>query len=254
MKHQLKYLLALLFLSISLLTVRAQSHPLFERAVKSYQEEDFFNSQKLLDSLYQSGYQSPGLHYNLANAYFRLGELGEAILHYEKCLVLEPGDKDAMHNLEYAQSLRIDEFKSVGEPFYQSFLNKTVFLITTDSWAKMGLFLMLISIVSYSFFVFARHKTFRKLGYFLAGTSLFLAILASFLSFLHYQIKEKNLRFVVTEPNCYVKNAPEDKAEDLFILHEGTDLSILQKQQEWIKIELADGKIGWLLSASGDQI
>ena len=40
--------------------------------------------------------------------------------------------------------------------------------------------------------------------------------------------------------------APDSESTTLFNIHEGTVISILDKDDNWLKIELIDGKQGWL--------
>tara|TARA_B100000780_G_scaffold267953_1_gene225479 strand:- start:509 stop:682 length:174 start_codon:yes stop_codon:yes gene_type:complete len=47
-------------------------------------------------------------------------------------------------------------------------------------------------------------------------------------------------------PNAYIKSAPSNQSKDLFILHEGTKVLVLEKFKDWNKIKLSDGMIGWI--------
>jgi SH3-like domain-containing protein len=48
------------------------------------------------------------------------------------------------------------------------------------------------------------------------------------------------------EANAYIKSAPSVQSEDLFILHEGTKVSVIEVFNDWTKIKLSDGMIGWV--------
>ena len=56
------------------------------------------------------------------------------------------------------------------------------------------------------------------------------------------------------EANAYVKSAPSTQSEDLFILHEGTKVLVLETFNNWTKIKLSDGMIGWLESDVVEEI
>jgi hypothetical protein len=43
-----------------------------------------------------------------------------------------------------------------------------------------------------------------------------------------------------------VKSSPNQSGIDLFILHEGTKVSIKSTLGEWTEIELEDGNVGWM--------
>ena len=54
--------------------------------------------------------------------------------------------------------------------------------------------------------------------------------------------------------NAYIKSAPSNQSEDLFILHEGTKVQVLEVFNDWTKIKLSDGMIGWLENQAIEEI
>ena len=54
---------------------------------------------------------------------------------------------------------------------------------------------------------------------------------------------------IVLKPVTSVRSSPSsESAKDLFVLHEGTKVRIIDKVGKWSNIELADGRQGWMLS------
>ena len=51
---------------------------------------------------------------------------------------------------------------------------------------------------------------------------------------------------VVTVPVSSVKSSPGSTDQSLFILHEGTKVSVVDSLGEWYRIELSDGRQGWM--------
>jgi len=43
-----------------------------------------------------------------------------------------------------------------------------------------------------------------------------------------------------------VKNGPTGTSENIFTLHEGTKVKVLDTVDLWKKIKLADGEVGWI--------
>ena len=56
------------------------------------------------------------------------------------------------------------------------------------------------------------------------------------------------------QANAYIKSAPSNQSEDLFILHEGTKVQVLEVFNDWTKIKLSDGMIGWLENKAIEEI
>ena len=54
--------------------------------------------------------------------------------------------------------------------------------------------------------------------------------------------------------NAYIKSAPSIQSDDLFILHEGTKVQVLEVFNDWTKIKLSDGMIGWLENLAIEEI
>ena len=87
----------------------AAQEAFFEEGNRLYQEGDFAGAVELYERILESGVESGELHYNLGNAWFRLGEIGPAVLHYERARRMMPRDDDLRANLELARSLTVDE-------------------------------------------------------------------------------------------------------------------------------------------------
>ena len=52
---------------------------------------------------------------------------------------------------------------------------------------------------------------------------------------------------IVINPVSSVKSSPNASGKSLFIIHEGTKVTILEELGEWNKVELSDGRQGWIL-------
>ena len=59
---------------------------------------------------------------------------------------------------------------------------------------------------------------------------------------------------IVTSASAYVKSSPDEKGNDLFIIHEGTKVEILDDYLAWKKIRIPNGSIGWLKNNEIEQI
>ena len=87
---------------------------------------------------------------------------------------------------------------------------------------------------------------YKKLS-FVFGT---LFLLVSFICFgfanKQYNTVNNQQEAIVFSPSKVVKSSPGENGNDLFVLHEGTKVLLLDEVADWGKIQLSDGSIGWI--------
>lgn len=228
--------------------VSAQAE-LFEQGNQLYQQEEFQGAIDAYQAVLSAGWESAALHYNLGNAYFKAGELGRAILEWERALVLEPGDPDALANLELARSLTADAV----EPLPRFWLFDAV-----AWWVSLLPRALLRGLVALAWIAFAAGVGVRVLAradavsrwggrVAIAGAVVVLVLGVNLL------VRELGLgrpeRAVILGDAVPVRSAPADQDDlTLFEIHEGTRVRIDQRAGEWAEIVLEDGKVGWVPS------
>ena len=220
---------------------------LFERGNLLYQEEDFRGAIEAYEAVLSSGFESAALHYNLGNAHFRAGELGRAILEWERALVLAPGDPDALANLALARSLTADTV----DPLPRFWLLEVV-----SWWIDLVPRGLLLAIVGAAWLalagvavlrILARGEDARRWGERLAiASGLVVLVLGA-----NLLIREAGLgraeRGVILAEVVPARSAPAEEDDlTLFEVHEGTRVRIDQRAGDWAEIVLDDGKVGWV--------
>ena len=73
--------------------------------------ELYRQSAKAYEDLLAQGVRNAKLYYNLGNAYYRLGDLGRAVLAYRRAQQYDPGDAQLQANLRSARSLRLNRIE-----------------------------------------------------------------------------------------------------------------------------------------------
>ena len=198
---------------------------------------------------------SAELYYNLGNAYYRTENITRAVLNYERALLLSPGDRDVRFNLQMARSKTIDKITPEQEMFFLTWYRSLVSLMSVDGWARTALFSLTLAIVLALVYLFSEPVWLRKLGFFGALGLVLVFLLANIFAF---QQKDQLLHrrgAIVVAPAATVKSTPDKKGTDLFILHEGTKVSITDaSMRDWKEVRLADGKEGWIESRQIEQI
>lgn len=254
----MKVLLKIIFfilVSVSVSTTYANDYE------KTIQEANSAYNQGLYDSaiiLYNevvlAKMESPYLYYNLGNAYFKNNNLPKAILYFEKAKKLAPTDEEIEYNLNIANSMIVDKIERVPEMFYKHWWNYFYNLFNADIWTVLSLSIWTIFIVLLGFFILGKSRRSKKLSFYLASLFLFGSIISFGLASQKYYYTKENKEAIIFTPTITVKSSPTKNSVDLFVIHEGTKVKIIDKVDNWNKIKILDGSVGWLPSESLEAI
>lgn len=237
----------MLLIAMVLITIHSTaSDARFVKANALYAEGQFQDAIDAYEEILKSGVESPELYYNLGNAYYRHGLLPLAILNFERALLLAPHDRDTRYNLELAYSQIADKIEPVGEFFIAKWFSSLRSSTNSDTWAVFSIGFFVLFLMMMLLFLFAKTTTFRKITFFFAV--LFVLIAATTFSFSSSQ-KQKLIhrtRAIIMTPSVTVRSSPDASGTEIFVLHEGTRVEILQTIGQWHEIELEDGNPGWI--------
>jgi hypothetical protein len=219
---------------------------MLRQANQLYQQGKFPEARDAYGAILKEGYESPDLLYNLGNACYKSGSVPGAILNYERARRLLPGDDDLRHNLQIANMVIIDRIEPTPRLFVWDYWDGIKnFLSLPSLTLTVYLFFFLVAAMSSVFFL-ARTYALRKIAV-LAGSGslvLFLFFLTVFIARLGDVTRMDEA--VVMSPIVTVKNSPDPKSSDAFVLHGGVKVQLIDRVESWSKIRLADGKVGWL--------
>lgn len=228
----------------------AADDTLWHQAAADYAAGNWQDALEKYKQIESSGLTSDRLCYNIGNAYYKNGELGEAILYYEKALRLNPSNADARFNLAIARESVIDRIEVVPEFILVKWVRDVKYLLSSNAWAWVALVLMtLVSLCMLGF------RYFRSIGWrrfsFILACVLFVLMISAYL----FSLGERGDVLsedegIVMLPVSSVKSSPGEDGKSLFILHEGTKVEILDRLGSWLKVEISDGRQGWM--PSGD--
>lgn len=195
------------------------------------------------------GLESASLYCNIGDAYFKDGNTPKAILYYERALRLDPSYDDARYNLELLNNTIQDRIDPVPEFVLKVWIRDICYIMDSDSWAVCFLIFIALSLAMVLMFILSPSVAGRRTGFFTGILTIILAVFS-----VSFSIWQKNdyMRAddaIVMRPVTSVKSSPSSEAsKDLFILHEGTKVKIIDEVGSWNNIELADGRQGWLPS------
>ncbi len=239
---------ALMLAALALPAAQAQNvDSLWAQAVSDYTEENYRAALDGFAAIEEAGYVSPALYYNMGNCCYKLGHhVGLSILYYEKALKLDPAYEDAAVNLEIAREQTLDRIEAVPEFILLTWFKAFRDTLSSDAWAWIALALLLTVAVMVLLFRFGRSLALRKTAFALAVVALVFMVISTVFAFNLRSAVEDSGEAVVTVPVSSVKSSPGSTDQSLFILHEGTKVSVVDSLGEWYRIELSDGRQGWL--------
>jgi len=215
-------------------------------ADSAYVQGNYQKAIELYSTLLKEG-QSADIYYNLGNAYYRTEEITQAILAYERALLLSPGDADIRFNLQLARTKTIDKMVPQSEFFVVTWYRSLVNQMSVDGWAYTSLVLLALTIILALLYLFSSPVWLRKVGFFGGLLTLLFFVLANLFAWQQKQTLMHRDGAIVTGSAVSVKSTPAASGTDLFILHEGTKVIVTDDtMSDWREIRMPDGKVGWV--------
>ncbi len=228
---------------------------LWEAGTAAYADGDWETAKESWASIEAAGYESPELFYNIGNAFFKSSDYAHAILYYERTLKLDPSYSDARFNLEFANEFIQDKIESVPEFFLKTWVRKVDYLLSSDAWTLLFFVFLALAAAGLLLFLLSAVTGRRRLGFFGFLAAVLLAAVCIAFAASQKTAYNRADSAIVTAPVTSIKSSPgAESAKDLFILHEGTKVRLMDSVGEWFNIELSDGRQGWIKSSDFEVI
>lgn len=241
-----KLLFLLLIIANSLVAQNAEE--LFKSANDLYKNEKLEEAIELYKKIESQGLVSSELFYNLGNSYYKLNKVGPSIYYYEKALVLNPLNQDVKNNLVFAKRLALDNIEELPKTVFQKLNKNFLQQLSYNQWAIVVVVFSILGSLLFLLYYFASSPS-KKRFYFVTSTLSFVFLVASFLiTYNQYSLAKNNKVAIVFAEKTEVRNAPTLNSEEVFELHEGTKVIVLDAIDDWRKIKIADGKLGWIIA------
>ncbi len=226
----------------------AESSPeqLWDKANTAYINGDYRTAAETYEQILDRGLSSVKLYYNLANACFKEGRTGKAILFYRRALRLAPGNEDIRYNLSVAEARTKDNIEEIPEFFFVEWVRGVRHAMSCTAWSVLSLVALVCALALFLMYLLAPRLSLRKAGFYGTVTAVVLFMLTTWFAMGERREMLDQTAAVVMSASTAVKSSPDKSATDLFVLHEGTLVEITDRLDGWCEITIADGKKGWL--------
>lgn len=253
----LKKTLIFLVLIFSIKAVGAfasESDSLIRVANKHYADNEYNSAAMIYQSLIDEGYKSFGIYYNLGNAYYRMNNYARAILNYERALQLNPSDNDIQFNLELAKAHIVDEIDVIPQFFLKRWLSTLTNKFGPNIWAYVSIVSFVLFLLLFLIYLFSGKILLKQIAFYLSLLLFVISISGYYFSAQSKKILSQHNHAIILSASVTVKSSPNDYGTNLFILHEGTKIELLDSIGQWNEIRISNGNKGWIPNDAFERI
>lgn len=238
----------------------------WDEGIAAYERKEYAKAVEAFENIASLGEVSDDLYYNLANAYFKLGqqpdavrhfadgELGRAVLNYHRALRLNPAMEDARYNLEIAVD-HTNDTDGVPQSFIVTLWHALRNAMTANGWTVLSLVVLASLLTLTMVYLLSERITLRKVCFFTSLVLCVCLILSTTLAASsHYAIKNDTRAVVLCHDTTPVHASPDSASKIIRQPSQGVTVRIARSHGEWSEIIFADGEKGWIRSAIIERI
>ncbi|MDO4695810.1 tetratricopeptide repeat protein [Porphyromonas sp.] len=241
-KYTLRFALFLLF-SLQSIFAFADNVP----ADNAYASADYQSAVTLYqDAIDTSPEPISELYYNLGCAFFKNDQIAEALLAFERAYLIDPSDSDTKYNIELANTRTLDKITVAPTFFLGRWMDAISHWFMLNTWLALGIIFFGLAAVCFLLFLWATSRGMKMIGFYLSVFLFFLSIISNTMAYKSYRFSHDTTKAIVMAEVVTVKSSPDMSSEDLFIIHAGLKVEILQTLNNFAEILLPDKTVGWV--------
>lgn len=234
---------------------------LAQQADSAYAADNFVLAEQLYLSAMAADGTSTTLFYNLGNTYYRQGNLGMALVNYERALKLDPTNTDARTNLDFVKTKITDRQIDSGS-IMTTLWDNIVGFFKADTWACIAVVLFAIFLAGICTYLFSSVIVVKKLSFFGGIVVFLLCGIAVIVSFAAANRVESNDYAIILSPAAQLSTSPREartQAEEAFLLHEGTKVEVVDSvsgtaEGKWYEVKVGHGERAWIKASDVERI
>jgi tetratricopeptide (TPR) repeat protein len=232
--------------SPSILSAQINVENIFSQANELYNKGSYIEAINNYKEIIKNDFHSAELYYNLGNAYYRLDSIASSVYYYEKALQLNPNDRETIDNLELINKTLVDEIDPITIPLIESILNRVSNIFYFETWGYISIFFSFLIVALFLSYYFANSSRVKRLTFVLLCISSIFMLVSLINGNKGYNNYINNEYAVIYSYETDLKTEPNYRSETLFMLHEGTKIQVLENYNNWIKIRLVNGQVGYI--------
>ena len=218
----------------------------YNRGNQLYARKDYAAAAAAYQEALRAG-PSAAVHFNLGNALFKSGRIGQAIAHYRRARYLAPRDADIAANLAFARAYRVDKTSSARSPLAQAILD-ALHRISRREAALLAPLLFLLSAAFVSAWVVRRWAALLVAAA-VCGAATLYGLLAGWA----WAAEVAARPAVVVVPEVHARSGPSEEFDQILLLHDGTEVRIREARGDYLLIQLP-GTGGWIPAGAVERV
>ena len=231
---------------------------LWAEGLEAYEGKDYASAVDAFTQIVTLGEANEDVYYNLANAYFKLGqhttttrpfgsgELGRAVLNYHRALRLNPAMADARYNLELAVD-HTNDTVSVPKSFVAVLWHSLRDSATSNGWTIASLSMLGAMLILVMFYLLSAQIILRKVCFFAAIALIIGVVLTLSLAISsRNSVLEDNRAVVLCNDTTPVHASPDNASKIIRQPSQGVTIFVERTHSDWAEIRFADGEKGWI--------
>lgn len=251
MKH---YSAILMFFLLAVRGIASEPIALLDSANSLYGKGEFEKAASYYEAVRSLEYESPEVYFNLGNSYYKLDKIGMSVLNYERAKKISPYDEDINFNLKLANQRTLDKIEPAPKLFIEEWWDNLKSMHSERTWGIRSIVCFILFLFFLGVFITSNQLFSKQFGFWLSVVFFIFSSITFGIARSQYKTITGHDTAIVLSTSAEIKNAPAENGTKLFILHEGTKVSVLTINGDWVKVELTSDKVGWVKRTSVEPI
>ncbi len=236
----------IVFLLVSGCLFAQDNESLFQQASQDYANGNYEAAIDKYESILKNGESSASLYYNLGNTHYKLDHIAPSIYNYEKALQLNPAYEDAENNLAFAQNMTLDAIEDLPKSSLSKIFDGIISKLSFNGWAWLAVVSSIVLSVCFLLYYLSASALKKRIFFTGFGVGIIVMVASVSFAYMQYGIQQNKKFAIVFAEESTVRSEPNPQSSNAFLLHEGTKIKILDNFNGFYKIELSDGRQGWI--------
>ena len=260
----LRLISIIILLAAFMVPAGAKAMTLAEQGDSAYNKKNFAEALTFYREALEKDGSSSDLYNNIGNTYYRLNDLGHAVINYERALSLDPSNVDAKTNLDYVKTKIIDKPED-DSTFLSNLHQRIIAAFAPYTWAWIAFLIFVLAVGAVALYMFTSNVNLRKVGFF--GGFVLLAVFgyALIVAFGAASRHDSHEYAVVIAPTTNLRSTPatsNSKTDKVVPIHEGTRVLILDSvptpddpsTRMWYDVKINNTSRAWVSAADVERI